>query len=559
MRSLRVTARPLLVLCLALTGTLTVAGQQPTFRTRVALVPVDVRVIDRDGRPVADLRQEDFTVTEDGVPKPILHFTFTALQPEAAPEGPPELRRPTGAALAPQTGRTFLFVVGRGRQVGPGKDIQAAVDFIRSRLLPQDQVAILAYNRTTAFTTDHEAAARTLESYWQRHELIEARLAQYFSGLALAFADPGIPPKIQQLVDAIFEQPGTLESRHVAPGDISDRASLDEEISRSAGPALADAGWIEHGLHRNSPTIRDLEALYAGITAMRYLEGEKHLVFLTPEGLALRNLDNASTLGRLASDARVAVDVVHTYGMIGAPPPNARRSFSVPSASMVFTQRFQIGNSKQISELTGGETAAFKYGADTFARLDETTRAQYLLGYSPGNRPQDGEFRRIRVTVNRPGVRVLYRHGYYDREQWTPPDRRTFLTFSRIAAAAKHYQAIEDIRLTLDGARFDEDGRAVHASARVDPGAIAFTRSGDRHVARLDAVFACLDGRDRRVGDVTRTLDFSLTDESYQRYLREGLSFDVKVPVAADAERLKVIVYDYASDAVGSRDVNVKR
>jgi hypothetical protein len=29
----------------------------PTFRSGVNIVPVDVRVIDRDGKPVADLRQ----------------------------------------------------------------------------------------------------------------------------------------------------------------------------------------------------------------------------------------------------------------------------------------------------------------------------------------------------------------------------------------------------------------------------------------------------------------------------------------------------------------------
>jgi VWFA-related protein len=535
--------------------------QPPTFRSRVTLVPVDVRVIDRRGRPVTGLRQQDFVITEDDVPQPIVHFSFTALRPMAAPPGPPELRRPAGEPLEPQTARTFLFVLGRGRQVGPGKDVRAAVDFIRTRLLPQDQVAILAYNRTTPFTTDHESAARTLESYFERHELIEARLAQYFSGLAMAFADPEIPPRIQRLVDDIFEQPGTLEARHVPPGDITDRVSLDEEIARSAGPALADVEWIEAGLHRNSPTIRDLESLYAGITSMRYLEGEKHLVFLTPQGLALGNLDNASALGRLASDARVAIDVVHTYGMIGAPPATPWVSFSVPTAGMVFAQRFKIENSRHISELTGGETAAFKYGADTFERLDRTTRAQYLLGYAPVNTDREGDYRRIRVTVNRRDVKVIYRRGYFAREHWAPGDRKTFLTFSRIASAAKYYQPIEDITITLDRARLGQDaaGPAVAAIVRVAPAAIEFSRRGDLYTATLDALFACLDGHDRRVGDVTRTLDFTLTEESYQKYLRDGLTFDVNVPVAGEAERLKVVVYDYRTDAVGSRDIEVKR
>ena len=50
-------------------------GQQvPTFRSSITAVPIDVRVIDKDGKPIADLRQEDFTVLEDGVPQTIAHF-----------------------------------------------------------------------------------------------------------------------------------------------------------------------------------------------------------------------------------------------------------------------------------------------------------------------------------------------------------------------------------------------------------------------------------------------------------------------------------------------------
>jgi VWFA-related protein len=214
-------------------------------------------------------------------------------------------------------------------------------------------------------------------------------------------------------IDDGLEQPGVLRARHVPPGDVTDRASYDEEIARNAGPALADADAIMSSLQRNSPTMRDLENLFAGITYMRYLEGEKHLVFLTPQGLQLPRKENSETIARLASDARVALDVVHTHGMIGPPPSTARVSFNLPTADMIFNMRWKVENSRLMSELTGGETAAFRYGDQTFARLDESTRAQYLLGYAPSNGNWDGRYRKVRVTVNRPGVKVLSRQGYY--------------------------------------------------------------------------------------------------------------------------------------------------
>jgi VWFA-related protein len=533
--------------------------QPPTFRSRVTLVPIDVRVLDRRGHPVTGLRQEDFTITEDGTPQRIVHFSFNTLEPAAPPDGPPELRRPLDSPLSPPTRRTFLFALGRGRQVGPGKNVRAAIEFIRTRLLPQDQVAILAYNRITPFTADHAAAASTLERYWHRHELIEARLEHHFSGLAAMYADPEIPPHIQRLVDEIFGQPGGLRARHVTPGDISDRASYEEDIVNTLNTSDGDEAWIEAGLTRNSPTIRDVENLYAGITYMRYLEGEKHLVFLTPQGLALGRLENATTLARLASDARVAMDVVHTYGMIGAPPANSRMSFSVPSAAMVFNQRFKIENSRHMSALTGGETAAFKYGSPTFDRLDRTTRAQYLLGYAPSNTNWDGRYRKVRVTVNRRDVTVLSRQGYYGEEQLTPLDRRRFMTYSRITAAANYHLPIRDIGLTLDEPTVAPAprGYVVTATGRIAPGGMQFATNGNVHRASLEAVFSCGDGRERLVGDVWQTLDFELTQESYRRFLHEGLSFEVRVPVTSAPRHLKVVVYDYTADAIGSAAVQL--
>ena len=47
------------------------AASQPTFKSGVNLVEVDVVVTDKAGQPVRGLRQEDFEVTEDG--KPVEH------------------------------------------------------------------------------------------------------------------------------------------------------------------------------------------------------------------------------------------------------------------------------------------------------------------------------------------------------------------------------------------------------------------------------------------------------------------------------------------------------
>src|SRR5689334_2767061 len=79
---------PMLALLMAL-----LAQQPPTIRSRTTLVPVDVRVVDRDGTPVTDLKKEDFTVLENGVRQDVRFFDTHALTAEAPRPGPLDLRK----------------------------------------------------------------------------------------------------------------------------------------------------------------------------------------------------------------------------------------------------------------------------------------------------------------------------------------------------------------------------------------------------------------------------------------------------------------------------------
>src|SRR5687768_3466220 len=153
----------------------------PTFRSGTTVVPVDVRVVDRGGKPITDLTTSDFTVLEDGVPQKIVHFSFQALEPVPGAAADPRLtlRKPLGEAVTPQDKRIFLIVLGRGRQVGPVKGVEGAMRFVKQRLLPQDQVAVLAYNRSTDFTTDHAKVIETLDRYWKKHQSIETKLQHH--------------------------------------------------------------------------------------------------------------------------------------------------------------------------------------------------------------------------------------------------------------------------------------------------------------------------------------------------------------------------------------------
>ncbi len=55
-------------------------AQQPqTFKSSVDLVPVDVNVVDHNGRPIADLTAQDFSLKVDGKPRKIASAQFIAV------------------------------------------------------------------------------------------------------------------------------------------------------------------------------------------------------------------------------------------------------------------------------------------------------------------------------------------------------------------------------------------------------------------------------------------------------------------------------------------------
>ncbi len=511
------------------------------------------------------------------------------------------MRRPTNAEIAPQPQRIFLLVMGRGRQTGPGRNLEAAADFVKKRLLPQDRVAVLAYNRSTDFTADHDKIIAVLDRYKDRHEGVEAKLRQRFSGLAAQYSDPReIPASIQTDIDAIFRGPGTPGSRITTATDISDARTIAGDIRRDTEKiqhAAEAADRIAAGLgstidqtivdsagmldmpfdefvEKSFDTNQDLGNLYAGIRYLRYLDGEKHLVFLTRNGLFLPRLENANSIAALANDARVTIDILHTGGVTGGPPvpPPSMLTGSGRAASMqvlnsiaspraTFEQSFAIGSSRQIATLTGGQVGAFVPGERLFRKLDETTRAQYLLGYAPTNTNWNGAYRKIAVRVTRPGVQVLYRHGYAAREEIVPLDRRTYLTYSRIASAANRPQPIADLELAITGARIvkEDTAEVLHVDLHLSPSRVKFTQSEGKYIASIEATYFVGDQRGQLVGDVWRTLDFALTEENHQRFQREGVSWTQRVPISAPPKHVKSVLYQYAGDLVGSAVFEVKK
>ncbi len=563
--------------------------QAPVFRSAVTLVPVDVRVVDRSGKPITDLRREEFTIVEDGVKQEIRHLSLqTYATTETAPASKLQVKE-EAISFEPQTRRIFLIVLGRGKLLEPSKAIDALLRFVRERLLPQDQVAVFAYNRATTFTTDHEQIARVIERFKVEHEQVDFEIGLQMSGLAAVYGSKLIPGSLQGKIDRMFEGSGLLASQRVEPGAAADqriekdaRRQIDAQIQKQNELAKAEmaaaAGlpnlttWssldelqtdmfadlsLEDFVSATAQTLQDLGNIYAGIGYLKHFEGEKHIVFLTEKGLTMPRLEEDEALAAAANDARVALDTIETGGIYIGQPGNA--AGQMPEGR--WNQTFAFKTLRTIAELTGGVSSIGEYGAKAIDRIDDVTRATYLLGYYPTNSKWDGAYRKVQVKVSRPGATVFYRHGYYARKDLLSFSRREFITNDRLKAAAGFRREINDIRLELNaGVSRAKGGQGyeLNVAVNIDPSKLAFTFVEGVHVGRITIGVFCFDEKGSLLGGGNETADLRLQDADYKSVVARGIPYRVVFPVNPGVRKVRVVVYDFKVDLIGSADAFVR-
>jgi VWFA-related protein len=114
------------------------ASQQPTFRSGVDLVTVDLTVVEHDGTPVSGLSASDLTVLVDGTPRRVASLLWL---PPTGPAGQ--------SALA--ASRSLVFVVDRSSmKAGRGMQLLHAAARYIDRLPPSARVSVAVLPRIDA-------------------------------------------------------------------------------------------------------------------------------------------------------------------------------------------------------------------------------------------------------------------------------------------------------------------------------------------------------------------------------------------------------------------------
>ena len=176
---------------------------------------------------------------------------------------------------------------------------------------------------------------------------------------------------------------------------------FDEEIRVSRYDSENQQGLFEriHELKGGGNTaLYDAIATY--ISRVQGAPGRKTLVLFSD------GEDSRSTLGlgEFIEVVRSSGVTIYPIAFSGGFAPGSSRALK----AKVFLQ--------QIAEMTGGQVFSPHTSRELggiFRKILDELAAQYVLGYVSTNPNYDGKFRKLKVELKRPGLRVRHRPGYY--------------------------------------------------------------------------------------------------------------------------------------------------
>jgi len=375
--------------------------QQPVFRASVEVTPIDVGVVDGQGKPVTTLAPSDFTVQIDGQPRRVLTADWIALatpRGTTAPAPPPGYSTNTNAT----GGRLILIVIDQPNiRFGGATAIRSAVNGFVDRLQPSDRVAAVGIGPgppSTPFTTDHELIKKTIARMAGSRSPTTGA-TRYFVALSEAVAiEKNEPDAAQRVIsrECAGERPGP---------------SLDLCISA----VLSDAHTIAlTGAAEGDQTLNSLRML---LTALRTIDAPKTLVLISEGFLIGDRLVDVQDLGAFAAAARTSIyalklerDMFSDVTTRNAPDIGVRGD----------DRRLVSEGIEALADASRGSLFNIAAGAEgAFARIESELSGYYLLGVESGGKDKDGKAHPIQVKVNRPGLQIRARRQFTSR----PTDR----------------------------------------------------------------------------------------------------------------------------------------
>ena len=405
------------------------AAGDVVFRTETALMEVEVRATLRRGELVEGLTREDFQLFENGEPQEIVSFEYVDY--------------PRGEALVARGER--LTQAAGIESPDPSQSASAPPPFASEEL----RIIIVTHISEAERLRVRKSVRKFIENDLPEHVLVSLNGTPFVSDreLLLAFIDKA------GLVDVLSGN----NFSDIRPRIVS---NFDSELAAQRG----DWNALLRGVDPTTPTqlFNMFDDHLSRIRTMRYVDlirdlsiypGKKMIVLFSrghsmgfdrfqqsfmgaQDAYLLERLKGESMRARIslyAVDARGlevgAVLPEHGFGMTGetifSPEQIVR---GVPAflhgrapltAGMIDSYQASQQGLQVLAEMTDGVAVTNSNDlGEIFDHVRKDLGGYYLIGYSPPKRNDTKRMREVKIAVNRPEVKLKYRKGFYDNEEF---------------------------------------------------------------------------------------------------------------------------------------------
>jgi len=529
------------------------------------LVVVDVVATNKEGA-VTDLKQDDFTILEDGKEQKIRVFNFQQPHPSSsgtavvATAKPPENVYSNVARFNSNSALNILLMDGLNTNLPHQAYVRDQMIRYLEKMPEGQPVAVYMLSTKLTLLQDFTDDPTVLKKVAKEIKTSVSPLLDNPAGgpdaelLPAGLADSGLLPAQMLGTMQNFEQ-----ERVAFQTDLRLKYTLNAltTIARAlAGyPGRKNLIWISEAFPLTiDPNLELTGDTFAGTrnygaeiaaAADSLIDAQIAMYPIDARGLVPSSLFDASNPGR------------DRFGRSMSRPGRMATAISAESAQLQSVH----GTMQEMADRTGGRAFYNTNGIDSAIRKSiEDGSTYYTLAYYPENKNWDGKFRKIHVKVNRSGVKLRYRMGYYAVDPTLFAEKNQKQQDSAFALALSPDSPIATglpfNALVIPPA--EAAPKTVRVNFGVDPHAISFERLPDglQH-AQLECTVQAFSVKGKLVRGTATTVKAALKPDTFSKVMQDTFPCQQEIELEPGKYYLRLGVRDSRTGLIGTTNAKV--
>ncbi len=517
-----------------------------TFKVRVNLVLVRAVARDGSGKVVANLKKEDFQLTDERKLQTISSFsvetpasqvpTVKMDAEEATSEG-----TPVKAAELPQRFVALFFDDLHLSAQDALLSRQAATKLFAA-MAAGDRFAIFTTSGQVEqdFTADRDKLEDALQGIVPRSRSVntsgDCPPMSFYEAYEITSAND--PTAIQVAVQDVLNCTGIGAGQNTPQGEAQAVASA---TNLAQGAAQRVLNTEESQLQ---VTYQNLEAL---IRRMSALPGQRVIVMMSPGFFVTPTMLWTGEVIDRATKANVVINAIDARGLYVSVAYDASNEGTTNPLKQRFITTEEFLQADVLGDLAAGTGGTFFHNRNDIdqglLQAAAEPEVSYVLGFTPQNLKLDGKYHHLKVTlVSKQKFALQARHGYFAPRGQSDPEATAK---EEIQQAIFSQEEMRELPIECQTQFFKtENGVRLSVVTHLETKGLKFRKAEDRNDDNLTISTAIFDENGHLVTGQQKIIDLKLKDATLERINRAGISVKSSFDLQPGSFLVRIVVRD---------------